>query len=168
MQRAVYAIQSADDDLFNQRFQEYIDVLSEWNEKFNSFSVQLTLLTSWDMFKELEDVQKIFVRAGSRLEYLVRKRRSQEDIDRSALADLENYLAKNVSRRLFVFNRDVLRVVEYQRARTYYGTKINLSRSNLSQFGSWQLLKALFKPGIKPLTIVRPTSDLTPPLVARE
>jgi hypothetical protein len=167
MRWVLFAIDDKNDAAVQERLVEYTSVLSEWNEKFTPMCARLTLLTRWAFTYELDrGIQNDFVNAGLKLERLVKARLSNQHVDRRGTLMLHKEFDV-LSGRLFAFNRDVLRAVERQRARTYYGVEVEYSKSNLEKFGNWQLLKALFKPGLKTLRITRPPSDSEPPIIAR-
>jgi hypothetical protein len=167
MRRLLNALVDGDDEKIEQRRNEHDVVLSEWNEKFQSMIVRLTLYASWELGQQLEaELQRSFVNKGSQLDRLTRARLATGTLDRKLVADLRRGF-DDLSRQVFVFNRNTLRVVQYQRTRTYYGVEVEFTRSNLDRFRTWELLKALFKPGIPPFRVVRSAADLRPPLWSR-
>jgi hypothetical protein len=166
--RRLLAVLTADNKKIEERLNEYSDVLSEWNEKFHSMSVRLTLYASWNLTFQLEtELQRSFSNTGLQLERLAKTRLTTGAVNRTLLAELHGRF-EELSREVFVFNRSTLRAVQAQRSRTYHGVEVEFTRSNLDQFGTWELLKALFKPGIAPLRVVRSASDLYGPLRTRD
>lgn len=160
MRRLLYAIRSADDELVRTRLADYDSTLSEWNEQLSPMFAQLTLLARWALTKDLErQLQYIFVISGYKLETLVKMRLAKGSCDNRIANELEREF-NSLSRRLFIFNRDTLRVVQHQRTKTYNGVELEFNKSNLEKFGNWELLKALFKPGKKRLRVIRSPSDI--------
>jgi hypothetical protein len=167
MRKLLNALTDGDNQKIEERRKEYDAVVSEWNEKFQSMMVRLTLYASWDLGQQLEGgLNRSFVDNGSRLQRLIRTRFATGTLDSQLLADLRRGL-NMLSRQVFVFNRDTLRTVQRQRARTYYGVEVEFTRSNLDRFRTWELLKALFKPGVPPFRVVRSAADLRPPFLSR-
>ena len=163
MRRLHSALTGEDDEKIKERLNDYDLALSEWNEKFHSMSVRLTLYSSWDLERELEDqLQHSFLDAGLRLERLTKARLATGRADKKLAHDLLLEFF-DLSRTLFTFNRNTLAVVQRQKSRTYYGVEIVLTRQTLDKFGTWELLKALFQPGIKPFRVIRPAADFGPP-----
>jgi hypothetical protein len=168
MQKLLYSIKAMNIEEANLRLQEYADVVSEWNEKQNSFAVRLTLFASWDLTTRLEDLSSTFTELGVRLERLFRNTFKGVDDDPRELGRLEKRMML-LSHMVFQFNRDVLRAVERKRKQTYYGTEIKFGESTLEHFGTWELAKAMFKPGVKPLRVIRTSAELPLPFrIGRE
>lgn len=167
MRRLLAALTSGDNKKVEERLSEYDSALSDWNEKFNSMSVRLTLYSSWDLEWELENqLQRSFLNAGLRLERLTKARLATGAVDKKLVHELR--LAFNdLNRALFIFNRSTLAAVQKQKSSTYYGVEVELKKATLENFGTWELLKALFKPGIEPFRVVRPAADLRPPFRGR-
>jgi hypothetical protein len=160
MRRLLVALPASDNKKIEERLNEYDAILSEWNEKFHSVSVRLTLYASWHLTLQLEKgLQRLFLDAGLQLERLAKMRLTTGTVDRKLVTEL-NGRFKELSREVFVFNRSTLTAVKEQRSRTYHGVEVKFTSSNLDNFGTWELLKALFKPGIAPLRVVRAASDL--------
>ncbi len=167
--RRLHAVCSdADAQKIQERLHDYDAIMSEWNEKFSSMSVRLALYTSGSvMHSELEtDLQPSFVEMGLKLERLAKSRLKGDEKNIRLLNELRRDFDR-ISRQLFVFNRSLLRAVETQRARTYYGVKVELTAANLDHFSTWELLKALFKPGVQPFSIVRSAPDFLLPRSSR-
>jgi hypothetical protein len=162
MQRLLNSIKMKNIEKANLRLQEYDDVVSEWNEKRNSFEVRLTLFAGWDLTTRLEELNAAFTALGVRLERLFNNTFKGIDDDSGELARLEKKM-RWLSFVVFQFNRDVLHAVERKRERTYYGTEIKFGESTLEHFGTWELAKALFKPGVKPLRVIRTSAELPLP-----
>jgi hypothetical protein len=163
MRRLHAALTNGDDEKIKERLNDYDLALSEWNEKFHSMSVRLTLYSSWDLERELEDqLQRSFLDAGLRLERLTKTRLATGTADKKLVRELLSEFF-DLSRTLFRFNRSTLAAVQRQKSRTYYGVEVVLTRWTLDKFGTWELLKALFQPGIKPFRVVRPAADFGPP-----
>lgn len=155
MRRLLDAVSRSDEALIRARVADYDAIVSEWNENFTSMAVRLTLLARWHLAGELErEIQSAFQVAGSKLERLTRQRLAGEAISATTITALYQEVSW-LSHRVFVFDRDTLLAVQRQRVVTYEGVKIPFERSNLDQFGNWQLLKALFKPWVKTLSIRR-------------
>lgn len=166
MQRALIGIELTDEKV-QERLSEYDVVLSEWNENFNSMIVRLTLFSGWELAGRLEnEIQPAFVSADSRLHGIVRSRLEKKSYDRKLALTLRRDF-NVLSRLLFEFNRDALRVVELRRVKIFYGVQLEFSESNIHKFRTWELLQALFKPGIKSLRVTRSASDFRTPLFTR-
>jgi hypothetical protein len=168
MRKLLTVVSVGDNNKIEDRLNEYSEVLSEWNEKFHSMSVRLTLYASWNLTRQLEtELQQSFLNTGLQLERLAKTRLTTGAVDRNLVARL-NRQFEDLSRQVFVFNRTTLKAVQDQRSRTYHGVEVDFTRRNLEKFGTWELLKALFKPGIQPLRVVRSASDLYNPLRTRD
>jgi hypothetical protein len=162
MRRLLFAVRGADIEKAKLRREEYDSIISDWNEKFVSFSVRLTLFATWHLTKQLEELQTTFAHVGAELERACNTRVGGTAVQRRDLANLEQRM-RALSHEVFSFNRDVLRAVEKQRAKTYYGTEIRFREDTLQHFGTWELVKALFKPGIEPLRVIRTSAELPRP-----
>jgi hypothetical protein len=163
MRRLLFAVDDGDNAKIQQRLSEYDAVLSEWNEKFHSISVRLTLYASRHLNEQLEhELQRSFLIAGMHLEQLAKARRVTGSIDRKLVAEVRRQL-NGLSAQISRFNLATLEAVHEQRVRTYYGVEVEFSREHLDQFGTWELLKALFKPGIEPLRVFRPPANVGTP-----
>lgn len=161
MRRLLVILSRPEDDIVRRRLTEYDESLATWDERLNSFFVRLTLYASHVLQQQLEhEVQKEFVSVGGRLEQLTKERLNKGHTDLKAIANLRADMS-SLSHLLFTFNREILRVVRSQKIKTYYGTSIDLTAENLHRFTTWELFKALFKPGIKPLRIVRTPAELS-------
>lgn len=168
MRRLLSVLRRPDDNLVRQRLQSYDETLSEWNEKLNSFLARLTFYAAYEMARRLdEDIQKRFVAAGNELENLTKLRLSGGMPKDAQISHLVNEL-NNFYGGLLTYNRQLLREVEIQRAKTYYGKRIELSRETLKHFPTWELVKGLFKPRVSPPSIVRPPTDLRAPFGSGE
>jgi hypothetical protein len=167
MRRLLSALADEDTDKIKERVIAYDSALSEWNESFHSVGARLTLFASWKLDRELEEeLQRAFLNAGLKLERLTRSRLAGGAVDKRIAHELRLEFF-DLSRLLFRFNRDTLRMVERQRSITYYGVEVELTKDNLETFGTWELAKALFKPGIEPFRVIRPSADLRPPFRGR-
>jgi hypothetical protein len=166
MRRLLLAVKGADLEKIKSRREEYDGVLSDWNEKLVSFSVRLTLFATWHLTTRLEELQKSFAEVGAELERACSTTVSDAAVQRRDLGRLEQRM-KLLNYEVFSFNRDVLRAVETQRAKTYYGTEIKFGENTLEHFGTWELVKALFKPGIEPLRVIRTSAELPRPFRGR-
>jgi hypothetical protein len=164
--RLLFAVKGTDLEKAKSRLGDYDSIVSDWNEKVTSLSVRLTLFATWHLTKRLEELQTPFVDIGAELERAFRTRMSGNIVQPRDLRRLENRM-KLLSHEVFEFNRDVLRAVEAQRAKTYYGTEVEFRKNTLEYFGTWELVKALFKPGIKPLRVIRTSAELPCPFRGR-
>jgi hypothetical protein len=62
MRRLMNALVEGDNQKIEERRNEYDAVLSEWNEKFQSMMVRLTLYASWELGQQLEaELQRSFL-----------------------------------------------------------------------------------------------------------
>lgn len=162
MRRLLYSIKAMNIEEADVHLQEYRDVISEWNEKQKSFEVRLTLFASYNFTTRLEKLSAAFTELGAELERSYRNRFKGIADDPRELAHLDSSM-NLLNHVIFQFNRDVLRAVERKRKQTYYGTEIKFGESTLEHFGTWELAKALFKPGVKPLRVIRTSAELPLP-----
>src|SRR5919197_433158 len=111
MRRLLFAISDGDNAKIQQRLSEYDAVLSEWNEKFHSMSVRLTLYASRHLNEALEhELQQSFLIAGMHLEQLAKARRATGSADRKLLAEVRRQL-NNLSAQISRFNLATLEAV---------------------------------------------------------
>jgi hypothetical protein len=162
MHRLLIVLQIADSDLINTRLTDYDNALVRWNEAFGIFIVKLRFYARYDMAVRLDDMQSNFVKAGHSLEQLVRSRLSGANVRNSDIGRLQ-VTFNELNGRIISYNRDLMRMLAIQKTRTYYGKQIILKRDTLEHFPTWELFKALFKPRIEPLRIVRTPTELSPP-----
>src|SRR5947209_8691524 len=164
MRRLLYSIKAMNLENADLRLQEYREVVSEWNEKRNSFEVRLTLFAGYDFTTRLEKLGAAFTELGAELERSYKSSSNGVVEDPQQLAHLESSM-NLLNRTLFEFDRDVLRVVESKQRKTYYVTEISFGESTLEHFGTWELAKALFKSGVKPLRVIRTSAELPLPFL---
>jgi len=164
MYRLAAVVRLAPFETVEARLKEYDVSVLVWNEKFQSFLVRLVRFTSGTALSySLEQiVQPHFVACGRQLEQLFNQRKADGALDVSQVRALTHSLDR-LSHELTNFNRDVLRVVQDQRARTYQGVKVVLGPHTIRHFGNWELFKALFHSGIEPYYVIRPPFDLEVP-----
>jgi len=168
MRRLLSALGQPDDKLIRRMLKAYDEVLSEWNEKLNGFHARLTFYAAYEMSWRLEEsVQKRFVAIGAELNGMTKSRISGTIPASRQVAHIEIELNR-FSGALLTYNRQLLRTLEIQKTKTYYGRRITLNRDNLKHFPTWELIKGLFKPRIHPLTVVCPPTDLQSPFGSRE
>lgn len=164
MRRLLAILANVDEKLIRRRLKAYDQELLEWNEKLGGFYVRLTFYAAYEMAGRLErEVQNEFVATGRALEGLTKSRLDGKIPTIRQIGQVET--AFNIAGAAIKnYNRDLLRVLEIQKTKTYYGKKIELTEESLKHFPTWELFKGLFKPWIPKLSVVRPPTDLRPPL----
>ncbi len=163
MRRLLAAVKSQPAEEVEIRLKLYDDVLTKWNENLNSYYVRLTFFANYYQTSNLEwDVQRRFNSVGSSIEKMVRIRRFGESIPRSEIVKLEKSLdaLQGVS---FSFNRDILRILEDVRVRTYFGEKVSYLPQNLDRFSTWQLAQSLFIRNVDAHAIISPALHFREP-----
>jgi hypothetical protein len=168
MRRLLSVLRQADDKTIRRRLKAYDEIISEWNEKLNSFYARLTFYAAYEMSLQLEqDVQQRFAAIGGALNQITVSRIAGNVPTLHQVSQIETQL-NNFYGGLLAYNRRLLRMVEIQKTKTFYGKRIELTRDNLKHFPTWELIKGLFKQRINPPTIVRPPTDLRAPLGSRD
>jgi hypothetical protein len=168
MRRLSSILRHPDEKTVRSRLDSYDDVLVVWNEKLNSFYARLTFYAAHEMSWRLEeDVQRRFVSIGGELDKMTRSRLAGNIPTARQVAHIEAAL-NNVYGGLLTYNRSLLRMLEIQKTKTYYGTRLDLNKENLKHFPTWELIKGLFKARVHHLTIVRSPTELHPPFGSRE
>jgi hypothetical protein len=164
MRRLLSAIRSSVADTIDLRINEYDKALGEWNESLPRFLVKLRFYAAYDLAIRMEDpLQRVFVAMGANLERLARVKLTGGTIPQDNL-DIVSMGLNDLGGLVIAINRDLWNCLTIQKTKTYYGKRIQLSEDTLEKFPLWELVKGLFQPRIKPLSIVRPPTDLTPPL----
>jgi hypothetical protein len=159
----LYAAQNLPDETkIQERFSAYDSIVAEWNEKYLSFSVRLARFTSSGLYVLEKQVQPKFVAAGALLERCTKQRLSTHQLNRPLINTIRSEL-DGLSHLLFVFHRTMLIEIQKQKARTYKGIYLELSESTLTKFSNWELVKAIFHPGIKPFRVIRSSFDFASP-----
>ncbi|MDB5734392.1 MAG: hypothetical protein JWN16_1029 [Alphaproteobacteria bacterium] len=164
MRRLSSVVRRGDIETVRSRLSDYDGSVLRWNEKFQSFQVRLLRYTSGSAlaFSLENQIQPQFVTCGRQLELLVNDRIAGQTIERKSVVSATHNLDR-LSHALTIFNRDVLRVVQAQKTRTYEGVKIELGPQTVSEFRNWELFKALFHFRVEPYYVIRPSFDLVLP-----
>jgi hypothetical protein len=149
--RLLYALRRFDTERLSVALKNYDAVISEWNEKRNSFQIRLVRVVSVPFAQDFEhDLSRRFIRIGSRLERLTREAFAG---NRNAnvpliLTDLEMELDW-LSRSVFEFLRAIYIRLQAEQEKLYL---IDISRripddpDELGSVSTWFLIKSLFVP----------------------
>ena len=168
MRRLLGVLRKDDIDLIKARLTEYDRAVVDWNERFGVFVVKLRFYARYDMALRLDkSVQSAFVRSGAYLEQLTRSRLAGQIVSNRDVGRLQIQV-NDLNGRVISYNRDLMNMLAVQKTRTYYGKQIELRLDTLKHFPTWELVKALFKPRIEPLRIVRSPAELSPPFGGRD
>ncbi len=163
MRRLLASVRTFPLEKMEGRLLDYEKSLIRWNESINSYNVRLTFYTSYGFAKDLEEsVQKEFVRLGSQIEALVRRRRMDAPVSREEVEPIRVEL-DNLQARIFRFSRDLVSELEKVRSHTYFGRRIHYRWGDLKDFSTWDLIKALFIRDVYSHSIIRPSDDIAPP-----
>ncbi len=92
--------------------------------------------------------------------------RASRMISRSAIAQLDQDL-NGISGALFVFGRDLVRLLLAKQREAYDGKLIVFSRENLELFPRWYLVKALFQPTFPVQAVSSTALNLSHPFIIR-
>ena len=119
--------------------------VTNWNDQWNYFCVGLTLYADFVGFsKRLESgLQSRFVKAGGLLKYCLDHSDSADLI--YAKKELEEVL-NAISGETFNFSRDLQNLIRGKEQDAYSDPKEQITRANLHQISTFELLKGLFKP----------------------
>jgi len=167
MRRLQYALHRSNDELVKVRLEEYDKILTEWNDRLNSFYVRLKLYTPYEMVARLENIHESFFSIGVRLEEAVRRYQQGTPPAVRVIEKLDNDM-NALNGVIGNFTRDMLRHVEEIGKETYFGVEVKLKPDTLELFPTWQLVKALFKPRVQIHSIVRTAIDLGEPKRSRD
>lgn len=137
------------------RLKVYDDVVVSWNECLNSYYVKLKIHASVDYAYRLErEVQEAFSSAGADLEILIRRKRIGNSVPKDLLKSLD-FRLNTIQGVIGDYSRDLTRKVDDMRKRIYFGEKITYVESELAQFSTWELFKALFVSSVDGHAVVR-------------
>jgi hypothetical protein len=162
MRRLARVLNQSDDDLIKACQSDYDQALSDWNERVTDFQVRLTLYGSYEMPDRFEfDIQETFRSIGEDLMVLTNKRLAGQVV--KGVGPLQQRM-NSLSGKLYNYTMELNKLLEVQREKTYYGKLVTLDEGNLESFKTWELVKALFKARVTPLTVVRAPSELRSPL----
>jgi hypothetical protein len=149
--RLLYAIRSHDEARLAATLIKYDDAITEWNEKRNSFQIQLAGVVGVGSWQEFEHfLARRFVDVGSELESFCRQMQGAErlPIDRKRLNVLETEL-NSLSHSTYDFARRIYRAVKKEETSFYTIARAKRLPDNfdeLSFVSTWFLLKSLFVP----------------------
>jgi type II secretory pathway pseudopilin PulG len=165
--RFVRQLNNADLAKFEQIKEDYERAVVEWNDRFNSMCVGLTMYAAYQPYTErLEgSIQPLFVKVSDKLDTAIHIRANQT-VSRSSIAQMDNDL-NEISGELFAFGRDLVRLLLVKQQEAYDGKPILFSRENLELFPRWYLLKALFHPPFPPQAVSSAALNLSHPFVSR-
>lgn len=145
MFRLLSAIWQGTDETIKKRLSDYDDASLLWNEKLPTSNAKLTMqLTYWLSIRLEEQVQRRFVRLDSELTRLATARLNGKKLlaaDYARLSQALNVLNGQIVR----FNKATLKEIEDKRASLYRPKTFHAG--TLDSVPSWELFKALFKPG---------------------
>lgn len=165
MFRLVSSLRTGNLEVVRARFADYDSIVVEWNERLNAIFAKLTMYLRWRFTKQFEDeIQGKFVSIGRELETLTYSKLRGEALNSRSCARLQNELNK-LQGRLFLFNRDVLRFLLDKKSSLY--REMPFVEETLDRFPTWELFKALFKPGILRPDVNGSTGDFGNPDIGR-
>jgi hypothetical protein len=161
MRRLLWSIRGSTDEILSERLQAYDRVVTQWNEKLQTYYVRLTLYASFYDAGDLERrIHEPAQAIGAEIEQLVRGRRAGRLPDRPQVVRLERRLNELYGLG-FEVNRDILASVEKKRQVTYFGERLHMSKDTLKYFSTWDLIKGLFVSDIDAFAISRPPTDVS-------
>jgi hypothetical protein len=120
--RLLYALRRNDQGLIESRLKDYDQIISDWNEKRNSFQIRLVRVISVQLAHEFEhDLSRRFVAAGLKLERLTRaaRQKSAPNNFRAILTGLEEEL-NLLSRSVYEFLREIYKHLQVEQDRLFY------------------------------------------------
>lgn len=144
MNRLFYAIKMNSDSAIDNRLAIYDESVVSWNEQYNGLAARLTVLSTFDNTKRLENkIVQPFQLTGHLLETAIRKIRSGSPPTKEELDEI-SVMLKSLQRNVALFDRDMLNQVVSARNRAYFGYKIEYNPGNLDKMSNFELIKALF------------------------
>jgi hypothetical protein len=152
--RLLYALRRSQTIEIKDRLNDYDSVLTEWNEKRNSFQIRLVRVISVELANHFEHLlSQRFVHIGSRLERLTRAYLQNQlpNNFRETLTTLEDELDV-LSRTVYEFLREIYINLQAEQERLYKldsDNKIPTTAGDLDQVSAWYLFKSLFVPPSK-------------------
>jgi len=165
--RIVRQLNNADLAAFNRTKEDYEQAVVNWNDCFNSMCVRLTMYAAYRPYTERleESIQPLFVNISEKVETAIGAH-AKQNIAPSMIAQMDNDL-NAISGKLFVFGRDLVRLLLTKQQEAYNGKPILFSKENLELFPRWYLFKALFQPTFPPKAVSSTALNLSHPFVAR-
>src|SRR5579863_2254429 len=145
MLRLLSAIESFDIDRVKGAVKDYDETVIAWNERLTILYAKLTMQLSHALTNDLEHhVQQAFYEEGLRLEAMARKRISGGVVERFEISETSKGL-RQIQVDLGRFYKNVLRFIDEKKKSLYAEPAI--TEWSLDRVPTWELLKALFKPG---------------------
>lgn len=159
MQRLVLMLPHPPSKILQEAQDQYVDSVTQWNERLTSFYVRLRYHKSSYIAAQLErEIQDEMRSCGSQVMRLTKLRLTGASVvPKEITAVVDGVQRIQVS--ALQFNNELLDVVEKRKSRIYFGQEIPFTSNTLHHFSTWQLVKALFVHDIKSLTITRSTFD---------
>lgn len=148
--RLLYALRRSNLSL-EEKLKDYDAIISEWNEKRNSFQIRLVRVISAPLAHDFEhDLSRRFIGVGSQLERLARASRANSlpKNFRETLTGLESELDL-LSRSIYEFLREIYIKLQSEQDQLFYFdsyNKIPKNQEELTNVSTWYLFKALFVP----------------------
>ncbi len=165
--RVVRQLNSKDSVKFEHTKEDYEQAVVNWNDRFNSMCVGLTMYAAYQPYTErLEGIiQPLFVNISEKVDALIGMGASGT-VSRSLIAQMDADL-NEISGKLFAFGRDLVRLLLSRQQEAYEGKLIFFSKENLDLFPTWYLLKALFQPTYPFQAVSSAALNLSHPFVTR-
>jgi hypothetical protein len=165
--RVVLQLNSEDSAKFERTKEDYDQAVVNWNDRFNSMCVGLTMYAAYQPYTErLEGIiQPLFVSVSEKVEVAIGMR-ANGPVPRSLIAQ-RNVDLNEISGMLFEFGRDLVRLLLNKQQEAYEGELIFFSKANLGLFPTWYLLKALFQPTYPFQAVSSTALNLSHPFVTR-
>ncbi len=145
MFRLLSSIRSGDDERIKKRLSEYDEATLVWNEKLSTHYARLTQQLTYELSARLEnDIQRKFVELDGQLTRCASAKLTGVLLSPQEFGRLSRAL--NVLHgRIVKFNKATLNEIANKKESLYRPPAFN-SRT-LDSFPTWELFKALFKPG---------------------
>jgi hypothetical protein len=165
--RAILQLNSTDSAKFQRTKEDYEQAVVNWNDRFNSMCVGLTMYAAYQPYTErLEGIiQPLFVSVSEKLDTAIEIRGNQIVLG-SLIAQMENDL-NEISGKLFRFGRDLVRLLLTKQKEAYDGKLILFCKENLELFPRWYLFKMLFQPTFPMQAVSSAALNLRHPFVSR-
>lgn len=149
--RLLYALRRPDAKKIKSAVREYDKVITEWNEKRNSFQIRLVRVIDVSLAQDFEhQLSHEFVRIGLKLERMVRTFANDQlpKNFRDTLTELEVEL-EFLSRSIYEFMREIYKALQKEQQELFYVDQFNNipdDGGKLDHISTWFLFKSLFVP----------------------
>lgn len=136
---------------------EYKKAIGDWNISLHSWFARITFLINWETTISLErDLHAEFVGVGAKLEVLIRDFRSGGNLAQSRIAQADKSL-NSLTGQLDRFLKLILRHIQEKRSIIRNGRHIFYNRTDLAEYTTLDLVKALFVSDVDKIDIIRPS-----------